>query len=116
MTRPQATDSRSERTAPALIDWWLFGAALLLLCFGLVMVSSASMTVGDRLAGDPFFYVYRHLFALALGVTGGLVFFQISMAQWQRVGPLLVFFGLMLLLLLLVPGVGRTVNGATRWI
>ncbi len=116
MARQQATDARSARPAPAVIDWWLFGAAVLLFCFGLVMVSSASMTVGDRLGGDPFFYVYRHLFAMALGIVGALVFFQVPMAQWQKVGPLLVTFGLLLLLLLLVPGVGKTVNGATRWI
>ncbi len=116
MARQQATDARSARPAPAVIDWWLFGAAVLLFCFGLVMVSSASMTVGDRLGGDPFFYVYRHLFAMALGIAGALVFFQVPMAQWQKVGPLLVTFGLLLLLLLLVPGVGKTVNGATRWI
>ncbi len=116
MARQQATDARSARPAPAVIDWWLFGAAVLLFCFGLVMVSSASMTVGDRLGGDPFFYVYRHLFAMALGIVGALVFFQVPMAQWQKVGPLLVSFGLLLLLLLLVPGVGKTVNGATRWI
>ena len=116
MTRPQATDAHSEKAAPALIDWWLFGAAVLLLCFGLVMVSSASMTVGSRLTGDPFFYIYRHLFAMTLGVVGGLFFFQISMAQWQKAGPMLVFLGLLMLLALLVPGVGKTVNGATRWI
>ena len=116
MTRPQATDAHSEKAAPALIDWWLFGAAVLLLCFGLVMVSSASMTVGARLTGDPFFYIYRHLFAMTLGVVGGLFFFQISMAQWQKAGPMLVFLGLLMLLALLVPGVGKTVNGATRWI
>ncbi|MCU7827860.1 MAG: putative lipid II flippase FtsW [Candidatus Thiodiazotropha sp. (ex Myrtea sp. 'scaly one' KF741663)] len=117
MTRPQATDARStERPMPALIDWWLLGAVVLLLCFGLVMVSSASMTVGDRLAGDPFFYIYRHLFAVGLGVACAVLFFQAPMAQWQKAGPLLVFFGMLLLMLLLVPGVGKTVNGATRWI
>lgn len=117
MARPQATDARStERPMPALIDWWLLGAVVLLLCFGLVMVSSASMTVGDRLAGDPFFYIYRHLFAMGLGVACAVLFFQAPMVQWQKAGPLLVFFAMLLLMLLLVPGVGKTVNGATRWI
>jgi cell division protein FtsW len=114
--RPQAIDARSMRQAPAVIDGWLFAAVVLLLCFGLVIVSSASMTVGDRLADDPFFYVYRHLFAMGLGIVGALVVFQIPMAQWQKAGPMLVFFGLLLLALLLIPGMGKTVNGATRWI
>ncbi len=116
LTRPQATDARSERPTSAVIDWWLFSAALALICFGLVMVSSASMTVGDRLTGDPFFYVYRHLVAMSLGIVGALMVVQAPMAQWQKAGPALVFFALLLLLLLLVPGVGKTVNGATRWI
>ncbi|MGD8907801.1 MAG: putative lipid II flippase FtsW [Chromatiales bacterium] len=114
--RPQAIDAGSSRQAPPMIDGLLFTAAAVLLCFGLVIVSSASMTVGDRMTGDPFFYIYRHLFAMGLGIAGALAVFQAPMAQWQKAGPMLVFFGLLLLALLLVPGVGKTVNGATRWI
>ncbi|MCU7917964.1 MAG: putative lipid II flippase FtsW [Candidatus Thiodiazotropha sp. (ex Epidulcina cf. delphinae)] len=116
LQRPQAYDSRTGRPVEPSVDWWLFCAAALLLCFGLVMVSSASMTVGDRIAGSPFFYVHRHLFAIFLGLAGGLLFFRIPMMQWRKAGPVLVFLGMLLLLILLVPGVGKTVNGATRWI
>jgi cell division protein FtsW len=117
ITRPQAHDARSGKpAAQAVIDWWLLGAAAMLLCFGLVMVSSASMTVGERLGGSPFFYVYRHLFAIGLGLLAAYLSYQIPMTQWQKLGPLLVFLGLILLLLLLIPGVGRSANGATRWI
>jgi cell division protein FtsW len=115
--RRQAIDARSgERAVEVPIDWVLLSVAILLLSFGLVMVASSSMTVGDRLAGDPFFYVYRHLFAMSLGLLAAVLVFQAPMEQWQKAGPLLVFFGLILLMLLLVPGVGKTVNGATRWI
>ncbi|MCU7933141.1 MAG: putative lipid II flippase FtsW [Candidatus Thiodiazotropha sp. (ex Codakia rugifera)] len=113
---PQAFDARARRPNQQGVDWWLLGASVLLLSFGLVMVSSASMTVGDRLAGSPFFYVYRHLFAMLLGVVSGLLIFRVPMDQWRKAGPLLVFLGMLLLLLLLVPGIGKTVNGATRWI
>ncbi|PVV25411.1 MAG: hypothetical protein B6D79_09305, partial [gamma proteobacterium symbiont of Ctena orbiculata] len=58
----QAHDARAGKpTNQPLVDWWLLGAAVVLLCFGLVMVSSASKTVGERLGGSPVFYVYRHL-------------------------------------------------------
>ncbi|MCU7904633.1 MAG: putative lipid II flippase FtsW [Candidatus Thiodiazotropha sp. (ex Epidulcina cf. delphinae)] len=116
LQRPQALDARSGRPVQPTIDRWLLCAALLLLCFGLVMVSSASMTVGDRMAGSPFFYIYRHLFAILLGLAGALLFFRVPMVQWRDAGPLLAFLGMLLLLILLVPGVGKTVNGATRWI
>ncbi|MES9817198.1 MAG: putative lipid II flippase FtsW [Candidatus Thiodiazotropha sp.] len=118
LVRPQAHDARARRNpvAQPIFDWWLLGAAAILLCFGLVMVSSASMTVGDRLGGSPFFYVYRHLFAMFLGLLSAYLVFQIAMIQWQKAGPLLVFLGLCLLMLLLVPGIGKSVNGATRWI
>ncbi|MCG7946174.1 MAG: putative lipid II flippase FtsW, partial [Candidatus Thiodiazotropha taylori] len=98
------------------MDWWLLGASVLLLGFGLVMVASSSMTVGDRLAGSPFFYVYRHLFAMFLGLIGAALFFGIPMEQWRKAGPMLVFLGMFLLLIVLIPGVGKTVNGATRWV
>ncbi|MCG8125875.1 MAG: FtsW/RodA/SpoVE family cell cycle protein, partial [Candidatus Thiodiazotropha taylori] len=114
--RPQAMDARAAKPLEPAIDWWLLGASVLLLGFGLVMVASSSMTVGDRLAGSPFFYVYRHLFAMFLGLIGAALFFGIPMEQWRKAGPVLVFLGMFLLLIVLIPGVGKTVNGATRWV
>ncbi|MGD8931471.1 MAG: cell division protein FtsW, partial [Chromatiales bacterium] len=56
-TRRQASSGRSMRDNELFpLDYWLLGAALALLCFGLLMVASASMTVSDRLTGSPFFY------------------------------------------------------------
>ncbi|MEW8380731.1 MAG: putative lipid II flippase FtsW, partial [Candidatus Thiodiazotropha taylori] len=114
--RPQAMDARAAKPLEPAIDWWLLGASVLLLGFGLVMVASSSMTVGDRLAGSPFFYVHRHLFAMFLGLIGAALFFGIPMEQWRKAGPMLVFLGMFLLLIVLIPGVGKTVNGATRWV
>jgi cell division protein FtsW len=112
----QALDARTARSPQPAIDWWLFGASVLLLGFGLVMVASSSMTVGDRLAGSPFFYVYRHLFVMFLGLIGAVLFFGVPMEQWRKAGPVLVFLGIFLLVIVLVPGIGKTVNGATRWV
>ncbi|MEN8179050.1 MAG: putative lipid II flippase FtsW [Pseudomonadota bacterium] len=115
--RPQAISGSAGNVGEMPdFDYGLLAAALILLCFGLVMVASASMSASDRLTGSPFFYVYRHLFAIGLGLLGALACFRLSMQQWNRLGPVLVFVGLVLLLLVLIPGVGKTVNGATRWI
>jgi cell division protein FtsW len=122
MSLPQAqalsavTTPRGHRARLPALDYWLLGAALALLCLGLVMVASASFPAADRHFAAPFHYVLRHLIAIGLGLTLAAVVFLMPMEKWERGGTLLFFVGLALLLLVFVPGLGRTVNGATRWI
>jgi len=108
----QATVGGGRRLLPDL-DWVLLFAAVALLGIGLVMVASASL---HRISDAPFYYMNRHLFAILLGLAGGFLLFQVPVAQWERAGALLYFVGLLLLVLVLLPGVGREANGATRWI
>ncbi|MCW8906813.1 MAG: putative lipid II flippase FtsW [Sedimenticola sp.] len=112
LTYRQATVGGGRRLLPDL-DWVLLFAAVALLGIGLVMVASASL---HRISDAPFYYVNRHLFAMVLGLVGGFLLFQVPVTQWERAGALLYFVGLLLLVLVLLPGVGREANGATRWI
>lgn len=105
-----------RRCIQAPLDFPLLVVALGLLALGMVMVSSASMTIGENCCGDPFFYIQRHAIALALALTVALAAFYVPVERWQGHGLGLFLFGLGLLVLVLIPGVGRTVNGATRWI
>jgi cell division protein FtsW len=98
------------------VDWALLACTAALLGLGLVMVASASMSTADRLYQTPLHIVYRHGAALVLALTAGLVVFVVPTRWWQRYGTALFFVGVALLVLVLIPGVGRTVNGATRWI
>jgi cell division protein FtsW len=98
------------------MDWPLLICVLLLLGFGFVMVASSSMSIADRGFGDPFHFVLRHGLALGLALAAGLLVFLIPANWWEKSGALLFFLGIALLIAVLVPGVGRTVNGATRWI
>ena len=110
--RRQATAGSPVPWLPRM-DYWLICAALALVCFGTVMVASASL---HRIADAPFYYVNRHLIALAIGCGGALLLFQLPLAFWERYGTHMFFFGIVLLGLVLVPGLGRSANGATRWI
>ncbi len=112
VTHRQATIGGGRRPLPAL-DYPLLFSALVLLGLGLVMVASASL---HRISDAPFYYMNRHLIAIGLGLLGALVIARVPVALWERSGTLLYFTGLLLLLLVLVPGIGREANGATRWI
>lgn len=106
---------RRRERVPAL-DYPLLVCALGLLAFGLIMVSSASMSIAEKCCNDPFYYTIRHMIALGLALSAGLLTFNVSVDRWERTGTWLFLLGVLVLILVLVPGIGRTVNGATRWI
>jgi cell division protein FtsW len=112
MTRGSAR--RRERAAP--FDFPLLFCALGLVAFGVVMVASASMSIAVNCCDDPFYYVNRHAIALGLALTAAMAAYSVPLEWWERGGVWLFLFGLFALLLVLVPGIGREVNGATRWI
>jgi cell division protein FtsW len=82
----------------------------------MVMVSSASMTIGETCCQDPLYFVHRHAIALVLALGAALVAFRVPVEGWKSAGVWLFLVGLLLLVAVLIPGVGRSVNGATRWI
>ncbi len=104
------------RMAGLPVDGVLLGAVLVLLALGLVMVASASLHLGERSSGQPFYYVMRHLLALGLGLGLAGVAAMVPISMWERSGLWLFFAGVLMLVVVLIPGVGRSANGATRWI
>ncbi len=98
------------------IDPVLMTIVLALLLGGFVILASASISISDNAAGNPFFYLQRQLLAAAIGVVAGGVCLFVPMQVWQSLGPLMLFTGLALLVLVLIPGVGYEVNGSTRWV
>ncbi len=95
---------------------WVVGA---LLAFGLVMVYSASIALPDSpkfAAYKPTHFLVRHGASIALGCAVGLLAFATPIRFWQRWAPVLFLGGLVLLVLVLIPGVGKVVYGARRWI
>jgi cell division protein FtsW len=98
------------------IDPVLLAIVLALLMGGFVILASASISISDNATNNPFFYVQRQLLAAAIGAAAGFVCLFIPMQVWRSLGPLVLFVGLALLVVVLVPGVGHEVNGSTRWV
>ncbi len=94
----------------------LIAACIGLLVLGTVMVGSASISLADRNTGQPLYYLWRHLTALVIGGAAGYFAAVLPTALWYRLSWLVLAVGLGLLVLVLVPGFGQTVNGATRWL
>jgi len=98
------------------IDPVLLSIVMTLLLGGFVILASASISISDNAAGNPFYYVQRQLLAATIGAVAGGICLFVPMKVWRSLGPLLLFTGLALLVLVLVPGVGHEVNGSTRWV
>ena len=94
----------------------LLAAVAGLLAIGIVAVGSASVEYASQQFGGPFALVQRYGFHMALGILVAFAIYRVPMATWQRTGWIWLLFGLVLLILVLIPGIGRMVNGARRWI
>ena len=97
-----------------LYDRVLLWLAFCLIAIGLVMVSSASFPVGERLTGNPFHFVTRHAIYVLLGLALLVVCVQVPVRWWYNGSGLLLLLAMALLVLVSV--IGHEVNGAKRWI
>ena len=97
------------------------GTALLvmtmtLISIGLIAISSASISLSEARFGDEWHHATRHLMYLGIGLTLGVAAYSIPVTVWRHTSPWLLLLALGLLVVVLVPGVGRIVNGSQRWI
>lgn len=98
------------------VDILLLGAAVLLICAGLLMVTSASMFISERQFNDAFHYLYRQASFLGLGLICGGFILRTPMKKVEFYSPILLMFAIVALVLVLIPGLGREVNGSSRWL
>ena len=98
------------------IDPVLSAITLALLVFGSIMVGSASMEIGVRDYGNPFHLVATHHIYIFLGLLSFVFVLGLPMIFWEKMSWLFLIISLVLLSAVLVPGIGKEVNGSTRWI
>jgi cell division protein FtsW len=112
---PLPRDPRTMMTWDASLAW----CTLLLLAFGLVMVYSASIAMAEASSHTGYrawYFLVRHAVFVALGLLAAFVTFQVPIKVWRRVAVWFFAIGAVLLVLVLVPGIGKSVNGSKRWI
>ncbi len=110
--RPRAVPAVTPQGADPLV----LGVALALLALGLVMVTSASITSAERQLGQPFYYLLRQLAYAGLATVLALAAWHLPLRYWEKRAPLLLLIAIVLLTLVLIPGVGKTVNHSSRWL
>ena len=108
--RPQI----SSRHGRFPLDDYLLASSLLLLAIGLVMVMSASVSIADRQTGNSFYFLWRQLAFVAVGILAAYAVLQVRLVYWERLGPYFLLLGLTLLVVVLL--IGREINGSVRWL
>lgn len=100
----------------ALYDKWLIGAVTGLLIIGLIMVASSSVMVSIKYFNQPFHFLIRQVCYLSVGLLVAMVVMRTDSSIWERLSLPLLLLCLLMLILVLVPGIGRVVNGSRRWL
>jgi len=122
MTKATATDTGNMQPKAfalngfANIDKALILAAILIIITGVIMVTSASIALSEDSGQHALNYFWRHLVYLSAGLLVACFVLHLPMTWWQQKSSLFLLGALFLLVLVLVPGIGKTVNGSTRWL
>ena len=101
---------------PGRYDPWLLGSSIALACLGVVMVASSSIAIGEGLDVGPYYFLIKHLFFLVLGTGVASWLMRTELKSIEQRDRLLLILCFVLLILVFVPGIGKTVNGAKRWL
>lgn len=107
-----------EELSNAPFDDVILFAAILLAAIGVVMVYSASIAYAnsDKFIHNQYYYLIRHIGYITVGSVAGVIAFNVPTSFWQRNAPKIAAIVICLLVLVLIPHVGKSVNGAKRWI
>ncbi len=105
-----------EKASLSPYDRTLFVLSGILLAIGLIMLTSSSMALAQNQTGFAFYYALRQFIYMAVGLLAGFAVLRLPLNIWQSASRGLLLLGLLLLVMVLIPGIGHEVNGARRWI
>jgi len=108
--------TRVSRIGRFHFDAILVGSCMALLLIGYVMVTSSSLHIDGNLTDNVWNYPVKQLAHIFLGMALGKYIAGIPLRSWEKIGPWLFIAGLLLLIVVMIPGLGIKVNGSTRWL
>jgi cell division protein FtsW len=97
------------------VDRELLVALFVLVGLGFVVMVSASVAVAEKTYGDAYYFLNRQSVFLVLGIVTAIAIYQVRILFWQNLGARLLLVIIFLLILVLIPGIGKEVNGSYRW-
>ena len=108
----------SRRVRPDGMDLGILCVTAFLLCLGVLMVYSATISFSDspKYHTAPYHFLIRQIINVVIGLIAGFAVYRTPMRVWMRIAPYLTGVAIFLLIIVLIPGIGRSVNGARRWI
>jgi cell division protein FtsW len=106
----------SGQSRRLVIDPWIVGTVIALLLIGLTMVASASIGIAEKESGHAFYYFERQLVYVLAGGVAALIGITVPTRIWEKYSFFLMAAAFAMLLLVLIPGLGTSVNGARRWV
>ena len=115
-TRPLSYARSRSRSGPVRIDWVTVLIVLAISLLGLVMVTSASISIATKEVGAPFLYLERQLLLTLLGCIGAAAVFCVRTELLEKLAMPLLLCAALLLVVTMIPGIGHVVNGSRRWI
>lgn len=110
------TTTRTDLPLSQRVDWTLLSLWLVLMSIGLIMVASASVAFAAANYGDAWYFAKRHGIYMVMGATLAAMVACVPMSVWQRYAGYFLLFTVLLLIIVLIPGIGKRVNGSQRWL
>lgn len=112
----RSTSTHYAASPPSMYDKWLIFAVISIVVMGLLMMTSASIEISDKVLHQPFYFLFKQLVFLTVGILIGGIILQVDSDYWEKIGGYILLAVLLMLSLVLIPGVGHKVNGSARWL